>query len=289
MKIPDTFATTFLELTAEWHLDLYVLDTLKNDPPRKETRQSVLNDILRCSTSIGLNESLVAAKNLGRPFSTLIKFLLDEGTDPNDVAPQRLSEGSMTAWGAFLGLAMKKLDDWRLELDSDLPELRDLLRYFLTRGANPHQEFIYHSVISKSTKKNKLFLYSLRASANLVLELYDLPCDPTQSHVFMETTYWEIHGRESYRITSGGSALLSEAFKHYWKTEDNTPEREAARRECYRRCLKVRESVRDPDYSDPPLAEHCTEYGDRISKGLCSDELDESSDEEDTLSWWNVI
>ncbi len=120
-------------------------DALKNDPPTgKENRQAVLSDASRCVTSIGPNEKRMNLSKEGQQLK-LVTFRLDEGADPNDVAPRTLSTGNMTAWEAFLGLAIMALDGAVFEYTEDLhmSEFRDVLKCFVVHGADPHQEFVY--------------------------------------------------------------------------------------------------------------------------------------------------
>jgi len=274
---PMHFATTFLGFTAKHGLDLYVQDSLKINPPTgQEKLKSVLNDALRCVTSNGL---------MSRQHLELTTFLLNEGANPNDVAPRR-SFGNMTAWEAFLSLAVTEL---RVRFNV-ISEFCKVLELFVAHGADPHQEFVYISPIIRAPSwvksGNQFFNYNLRANATFVLEQYGLPCDPAQSRAAAEGMVWRAHelDEETYAITPEGSIMLLEALVALLHTREYTPDYDLTVKDSYRRCLEVRKSAHDPDYVKPPLAEHYKGGREpRSDEEWRSDDSDESS-EDGTLS-----
>ena len=256
---PENFATTFLGFTAEHGLNLYVQDCLKINPPTgKENRQSVLNDALRCVTSDGLRERehqcvyVPAMHHL-----ELITFLLNEGADPNDAAPRRLALGNMTAWEAFLGPATGAAH--RTNLSTYV--FPNVLKRFVACGADHHQEYVFTLNLNGPKPWCDRFECILRANAAFALEQYGLPCDPVLPRATVEEMVWRnVKGKRQgpYVITKEGSVMLIDAILVVWKTRSSKHDNLLARRECYRRCIKVRKSAHDPDYAKPPLAEHYT-------------------------------
>ena len=259
----EQFATTFLGLTAKFGLQLYVQDVLKNDLlTRNENRQSIINSALWCAASVGLDEYAFRFL-MNKELFKLVRFLLHEDADLNHAAPRKLSAGNITAWEAFLGLAMKFLNYSNNHPQRDLliSEVRDSLESFVSHKADCHQEFFYSFHHFRPISRRGYFECKLRANAVFVLEQYGVPCDPSQSRAVMETVFWRPFQKNNisadYRPTPEGSAMLIEAFIMQWKTGHYLPDYKASQKEYSRRCWQVRRSAHDPDYRKPPLAEYC--------------------------------
>ncbi|MCJ1247070.1 hypothetical protein MMC30_004281 [Trapelia coarctata] len=207
-NVPTNFASTFLSFTALYGLNLYVQDSMKNDPPTVlANRPSALNEALLCATSHSWDQGSYEQENWAR--LELIAFLLNAGADPHDVAPPSLLLGNMTAWKAFLVIAIwphVKLHASHGSLIA-ISKYRDTLKRFVDCDADPHQEFVYTldqesppiwMRQESSEDSHYCFRYILRANAAFVLAQYGLPCDFAQSYAAMDVVWLQYRDRQEH-------------------------------------------------------------------------------------------
>ena len=312
----ESLAITFLGFAARCRLNLYVQDMFKNDmTTANEHRQTALNETLWCAVGEDSVNLFSRSDYTSTEQLELIRFLLDEGADPNETAISKLSVGEMTAWEIFLNLAMHCFL-CGVRDDPEVSRFDDAIRCFVAHGADPNQQFVYSLDLYNPRNIHGYLRAKVRANAVFLLKQFDFPCDPARAQANVEAVVWlrnsEPHirayktddakaGDEEmvYLPTPEGEAIVLESILASWKTKWGSKERSKTGWECYRILLELRKSAHDPEYIKPPLAEFY-EGGPKPvpedERKSDSDSSDEPSDDEapsralsHALSWWRDL